>query len=351
MENHLANQYPSWQNSRKRTLSYARRSPENTDLYRIVLHYHEQLELEWESRFQQKYGAFRDVVRESFYKYLDCGILKYGCARARCESCNHSILIAFSCKRRGVCPSCDTKRALLFSEHLVENILLPHSHRHVIFSLPKRLRIYFRYNRKLTKHLYKAAWEAWKEVVQEQIPDGNPGAVMALHSSGDLLNFHPHAHVLALNGAVLPSGEFRQLGDINPKLLEPLFANKVFQALLDEELITEEVVASMRSWEHSGFNVYPAPPTSPENKDALRFLAKYLKKSPIALDRLSLIEEGAKPIVRYAAKHCDDGTTIHRDFDPLEFLAELSLLIPNVWVMCRVLSGICLAEKTRSPQQ
>ncbi len=37
-----------------------------------------------------------------------------------------------------------------------------------------------------------------------------------------------------------------------------------------------------------------------------------------------------KPIVRYT-KHCDDGTTIHRDFDPLEFLAELSLLIPNVW--------------------
>ncbi|NBW41892.1 hypothetical protein EBR25_12965 [bacterium] len=57
-------------------------------------------------------------------------ILLHGCARAECEKCNHSELIAFSCKRRNLCPSCDAKRALIFGEHLHENVLLPYEHSH-----------------------------------------------------------------------------------------------------------------------------------------------------------------------------------------------------------------------------
>ncbi len=47
----------------------------------------------------------------------------WGCARAYCANCQHSELIAFSCKRRSLCPSCDAKRSLLFAEHLHQNIL------------------------------------------------------------------------------------------------------------------------------------------------------------------------------------------------------------------------------------
>ena len=38
--------------------------------------------------------------------YLDCGILAYGLVRARCEDCGASRSVAFSCKKRGFCPSC-----------------------------------------------------------------------------------------------------------------------------------------------------------------------------------------------------------------------------------------------------
>jgi len=89
------------------------------DLY----HFHEQLEWNWESRFQERYGCLRDEVIAALQKYLDCGLLAYGAARARCQKCNHSILIAFSCKQRGVCPSCATKRSLIFAENLHENVL------------------------------------------------------------------------------------------------------------------------------------------------------------------------------------------------------------------------------------
>ena len=36
----------------------------------------------------------------------DCGILKNGFARVRCEHCGHEYLLAHSCKRRHFCPSC-----------------------------------------------------------------------------------------------------------------------------------------------------------------------------------------------------------------------------------------------------
>ena len=49
-------------------------------------------------------------VEQAFRKYLECGIFAHGLARARCEDCGHDFFVAFSCKGRGVCPSCNTRR-------------------------------------------------------------------------------------------------------------------------------------------------------------------------------------------------------------------------------------------------
>jgi hypothetical protein len=53
-------------------------------------------------------GVPRSVERE-FRHYLTCGILD-GLARARCAACGHDFLVAFSCKGRGLRPSCTTRR-------------------------------------------------------------------------------------------------------------------------------------------------------------------------------------------------------------------------------------------------
>jgi len=59
-------------------------------------------------------------VERDFAKYLECGVLAHGFARVRCESCKDELLVAFSCKGRGVCPSCNAKRAHVTAVHLVE---------------------------------------------------------------------------------------------------------------------------------------------------------------------------------------------------------------------------------------
>ena len=52
-------------------------------------------------------------------------MLAHGFARVRCEICKDELLVAFSCTGRGVCPSCNAKRAHVTAVHLVGQVL-PH---------------------------------------------------------------------------------------------------------------------------------------------------------------------------------------------------------------------------------
>ena len=46
-------------------------------------------------------------------------------ARAKCEDCGHERLIPFSCKGRGICPSCNAPRMCEVAAHLTDHVL-PH---------------------------------------------------------------------------------------------------------------------------------------------------------------------------------------------------------------------------------
>jgi hypothetical protein len=333
----------TWETSKKQLTVRTRRRPEETVLYRLVYQYRDELEWCWEERFQSAYGALRDEVLNAFDAYLNCGILLHGCARAECENCHHSELIAFSCQRRNLCPSCDAKRALLFGERVHENVLLPYEHSHQVYTIPKRLRPYFKFNRKLLGKLYTAAKNAWYDLMEDAFPcDWKTGSVMSLHTAGDLLNFHPHIHSLGLHGALDPDGNFHLLNSVDTEYLTRQFANCVFEALLEADLLEQETVTAMKCWEHSGFHVFVGEPVAPEDSDARRFLARYLKKSPVQHSRMELIESAQEPIIR-VHKVTDDSTQT-RDFDPLSFLAELSQHIPDMWEQTTRYVGIYSAR-------
>jgi hypothetical protein len=67
-------------------------------------------------------------------------VLAHGFARVRCESCKDELLVAFSCKGRGVCPSCSAKRAQVTAVHLVEQVLPRVPYRQWTLSFPHRVR-------------------------------------------------------------------------------------------------------------------------------------------------------------------------------------------------------------------
>jgi hypothetical protein len=320
----------TWERERERQQLYSRRKPESTPLYQIISGVHEALAQSWEEAFESEYGALRKEVVKAFESYLSCGILAHGCARASCENneCQHSELIAFSCKTRSLCPSCAAKQSVIFAENLVENVLLPYEHRHCVFTVPKRVRAYFKFNRKLMAHLYRAAWEAWKELALEQYPTGMPAAVEALHSAGDLLAFHPHIHGLFLAGVVMPDGSYQPI-EIEREGLQALFADKVLLALLKEGRLTEDDIDNMRGWEHSGFNVFVGDLIDRTDSKRLLFAARYLKKCPLSNERLKIIEENPETAIEYTSYKNEQKSV--RTFTPLKFLAEVSQHIPDMW--------------------
>jgi hypothetical protein len=62
-----------------------------------------------------------DYVRREFDEYLKCGCLEHDFLRVQCESCLTEYLVAFSCKRRGFCPSCGARRMVESAALLVRD--------------------------------------------------------------------------------------------------------------------------------------------------------------------------------------------------------------------------------------
>lgn len=322
---------PAWEREIEKQRQYGHRDARATPMYQIVSAGRDKLVASWELLFQHQYGALRDVVPETFDKFLECGILKHGCGRAECTNpeCNHSELIPFSCKQRCLCSSCDAKRAVLFAERLEHEILLKLPHQHAIFTVPKRIRPFFRFDRSNLSILYQASWEAWSESILELCLDGSTGAVMALHSAGETLVWHPHAHSLVLSGALKPDGSFVPLQVDSSKLCER-FQRNVLSALVDKELITQDIADNMLSWEHSGFSAFLGAPIEASDTKQRLFVARYLKKCPISNERLSLTTQGKDTTV-HLKSYDNDGVEQVRSFSLLEFLAALQCHLPSRW--------------------
>jgi len=117
---------------------YQRRVPERTVLHELVSRHAQTLLAEL--RDADGRGLPRHVERE-LAEYLRCGILAHGFARVRCTTCQEEIVVAFSCKRRGLCPSCTARRMADTAAHLVDHVLPRAPYRQWVVTVPKALRL------------------------------------------------------------------------------------------------------------------------------------------------------------------------------------------------------------------
>jgi hypothetical protein len=86
---------------------------------------------------------FPSFVKEEFDAFLECGILAHGFLRLRCADCAHEKLVAFSCKRRGFCPSCGARRMAETAAYLVDHVIPRVPVRQWVLSFPIPLRLLF----------------------------------------------------------------------------------------------------------------------------------------------------------------------------------------------------------------
>jgi hypothetical protein len=135
--------------------------------------------------------------------------------------------------------------------HLGEDVPAQVPHRQFVFTIPKRLRIYFRYDRKLLGKLAHAAWETARDVFLEEVGCDDiifPAMIAGIQTFGDLINAHPHIHSLVPCGVFLESGKFIGIKQIPAEKFLKKWEENVFDFLLKEEKITPEIIDNMKSW-------------------------------------------------------------------------------------------------------
>ena len=97
---------------------------------------------DWDERFRKEHGPLHPRLRILFEEFTKCGDPHFGFLRLRCPGCAQEKLVPFSCKCRGLCPSCGKKRALLWAEKMAGGVLPPVPYTGLVFTIPKMLRAF-----------------------------------------------------------------------------------------------------------------------------------------------------------------------------------------------------------------
>ncbi len=188
--------------------TYEPRDPSHTVLYTVIADHLE--------TFLASLDADPDAtglpayVEREFYAYLRCGILAHGFLRLGCDTCPKELLLPFSCKRRGFCPSCAGRRMAQTAAHLVECVIPWVPTRQWVVSVPVPLRYWMASSQDLTAKVhtiirttigqYYVNQAVTRGVPRDQV---QPGSVTFMQRFGSALNLNLHFHCVFLEGVYL----------------------------------------------------------------------------------------------------------------------------------------------------
>ncbi len=360
---------------------YQRHCPELTLLYQIVDEYYPAFAALMAEQSRELPG----YVQREFEEFLQCGRLEHGFLRVRCESCHAEHLVAFSCKRRGFCPSCGARRMTESAALLVDEVLPEQPMRQWVLSFPFPLRFLFASRpeimgrvlgivyRVIATHLVKKAGHSQKTA--------RTGAVTLIQRFGSALNLNIHFHMLFLDGVYADSrhgaarfrwvkaptsAELTQLAHTiahrvgrfleRQGLLERDMENSYLASdAVDEDSMTPLLGRSITYriaigpqagrkvftlqtlpacdepfdagiGKVAGFSLHAGVAARADERKKLERLCRYISRPAVSEKRLSLTKTGN---VRYQLKTpYRDGTT-HVIFEPLDFIARLAALVPK----------------------
>ena len=184
-----------------RPQNYRPSNPQNSVL-------HEAVTIGWPEVQRQasaEGNGFPQRVHDEMQGYLKCGDLRHGFVEVRCEECQTSVAVAFSCKKRGFCPKCAAKRAHETESHLMG--LLPSvTYRQWTLTVPSALRWPVMKDTKLLRHVEKRLlraifrWQRQQAKAMGAQAKAFSGAVSQLQLFSSALALQPHWHVLVPEG-------------------------------------------------------------------------------------------------------------------------------------------------------
>jgi hypothetical protein len=328
-------------------------------------------------------------VVSTFREFLLCGVPEHGFVRVHCDACGRDRVVAFSCKRRGICSSCGGRRMAETAAHLVDSVLPAVPIRQWVLTLPFPLRYRLAYDRKLVTPLLAAfvrvvfASQRRRARALLGIRRAKSGAVIFLQRFGGALNLNVHFHSLLFDGVyeVLPDSRgvrFRQLpppddrevlrvlADTAARLaaaleragwsesdgedelardnpgMAALYAAAVQGraamgelagrriARLGREALAADSIESgtSRCATLGGFSLHAGVSVGANDRRGLERLCRYMGRPPLAADRLEQLADG-RILFRFRHRWRDGTSALV--FERQEFLARLAAQVPPPW--------------------
>lgn len=360
--------------------AYVRHRPERTLLYQIVDEYY--------PAFKQHLAAqeayLPAYVCQEFEDYLRCGRLEHGFLRVRCDNCHAEHLVAFSCKRRGFCPSCGARRMVEAAALLVDEVFPAQPVRQWVLSLPYPLRFLLASRPEVVGKVLGIVYRCVATHLIRKAgftrSTAQTGAVTLIQRFGSALNLNVHFHMLFLDGVFTEQANGRlrfhptkaptaaDLSELAHTLAFRIGRYLERQGLLERDIensylvgdeietgplaqlqgasITYRVAVGQQQGRKvftlqtlpateeltyneagkvAGFSLHAGVAARADQRDKLERLCRYICRPAVSERRLSLTPNGN---VRYELKTpYRDGTT-HVIFEPLDFIGKLAALVP-----------------------
>ncbi|MGB7217443.1 MAG: transposase [Vicinamibacterales bacterium] len=365
--------------------AYAPRDPTSSVLHQIVREHFETFRAH--AAVQRDGDGLPRFVEEEFRAFLRCGCLAGGFARFRCTACGLDRLVAFSCKGRGFCPRCGGRRMAERSAHLVEDVFPDVPVRQWVLSLPFRVRYVLAWDHDLCRAVVAVTMRAvlgWlrRRARLDGVQDGRGGAVAIIQRFGGALNLNVHVHALVMDGVftrheagalvfhpapcltdldvaeVLATVEprirrllsRRGLGDDDEAGAEDAWATDApvlaglaaasvqgivalgrhrgarTRRLGDPPEAIEPPTPSRCHARSHGFDLHAGLRVPAGQRERLEGVCRYALRPPVARERLTVSGEGR---VRLQLRHRRADGTTHLEWDPVDFLGRLAVLVPR----------------------
>ena len=361
-------------------ISYERRRPEQTLLYKVI---QENLQT-FLDQVHAKGDKLPDFVKDEFLAFLDCGVLAKGFLRLQCQGCHHEKLIALSCKKRGFCPSCGTKRMIETSALLMNHVIPKVAVRQWVLSFPFALRYLLVSDPKIMAKILKITTNCISSFLCKKSgftkKQAKTAAVTLLQRFGGSANLN--LHILFVDGVYtvndtqtaavfhrLPTPSAKDVGAVLNAISRKVLSYLKKSGHLTKDLeqvslnlqnpnsgldrivghsITYRIAYGPRAGQKvftiktqdpeeysnsggltaadQGFSMHGGTSCEQHERKKLEFLCRYIARPALSEDRLSLAANG-NVILKLKTPY-SNGTT-HINFSPLEFVEKLAALVPR----------------------
>ena len=256
------------------------------------------------------------IHKKAIQDIMDCRSGAFGAIAYGCHDCRTIQLIACCCGNRH-CPTCQHDKTDQWLSKQMEK-LLPAHYFLLTITLPQGLRQVARSHQKIAyAALFSCAHKALRKLARDKrfIGSTQIGYLAVLHTWGNMLQYHPHLHLVIPGGALsekkdqwLPS---RQDLFVHTKPLAHIFKAKFRDAMKKTQLFDKiDPCVWKQKWVVDSQAVG-------KGQNSLRYLSRYVFRVAISNHRIKSIENA---VIKFQYKDRQKKTWKTTSLDAMEFM-------------------------------